>query len=417
MDDGGVRQKPEQQTWMRLWSGLALLCALSLPAIVNARRAAQTPALQPGRNVEDIEESTPAKKKAAGEKTEPYRHAILIESESGKVLFEKDAHTPMPPASMVKMMTTLIALERVQSGAIHLTDPVTASRWAAKMGGSQVYLKEGEVETVEELLKAVMIHSANDAAAAIAEYIAGNTDAFVDLMNEKAEQLGLKETHYYSVHGLPAAAGQKDDEMSAYDLAMLGRELMKYPEAAKWAATTQEPFRDGQFTLVNPNHLLRQYPSADGIKTGFHNKAGFCVTGSAKRNDLRLIVVIMGSTTKKDCFGSAAQLLNQGFASYRMYVPVKQGASLGKEAQVKGGVEDRVAVVPAADVKVFIKRGEEKKVQVEVNTPDRVPAPVKAGQVVGEIVVKMDGVEVGKTQATAAQDVAQASLMKRWWPF
>jgi serine-type D-Ala-D-Ala carboxypeptidase (penicillin-binding protein 5/6) len=394
-----------------------LLCALSLPAIVDARRASQTPAPQPGRNAEDVEESTPAKKKAAGEKVEPYRHAILIEADSGKVLFEKDAHAPMPPASMVKMMTTLIALERVQSGAIHLTDPVTASRWAAKMGGSQVYLKEGETQTLEELLKAVMIHSANDATAAVAEYIAGSTDAFVDLMNERAEQLGLKETHYTSVHGLPAAAGQKDDEMSAYDLAMLGRELIKHPEAAKWASTIQEPFRDGQFTLVNPNHLLRQYPSADGIKTGFHNRAGFCVTGTAKRNDLRLIVVIMGASTKKDCFGSAAQLLNQGFSTYRMYVPVKQGASLGKEAQVKGGVEDRVAAVPAADVKVFIKRGEEKKVQVEVNIPDRVSAPVKAGQVVGEIVVKMDGAEVGKTQATAAQDVAQASLMKRWWPF
>src|SRR5262249_20293874 len=135
-----------------------------------------------------------------------------------------------------------ITLERVQSGAIHLTDPVTASRWAAKMGGSQVYLKEGETQTLEELLKAVMIHSANDATAAVAEYIAGNTDAFVDLMNERAEQLGLKETHYTSVHGLPAAAGQKDDEMSAYDLAMLGRELLKHPEAAKWASTIQEPF-------------------------------------------------------------------------------------------------------------------------------------------------------------------------------
>jgi D-alanyl-D-alanine carboxypeptidase (penicillin-binding protein 5/6) len=410
MYDGGVRRIPEQQLWKQLWSGLAVVSVLLLPALTNARQAAQ-------QNAEDVEESTPPKKKAAGEKAEPYKHAILIEPESGKVLFEKDAHTPVPPASMVKMMTTLIALERVQSGALHLTDPVIASRWAAKMGGSQVYLKEGETQTVEELLKAVMIHSANDATAAIAEHLAGNTDAFIDLMNDRAEQLGLKETRYYSVHGLPAEAGQKDDVMSAYDLAMLGRELMKHPEAAQWASTIQAPFRDGQFTLVNPNHLLRQYPSADGIKTGFHNRAGFCVTGSAKRNDLRLIVVVMGSTTKRDCFGSAAQILNQGFANYRMFVPVKRGAAIGKEAPVKGGVEDRVAVVPAADVKVLVKRGDEKKVQVEVNIPDRVAAPVKAGQVVGDIVVKMDGVEMGRTEATAAQDVAQASLMKRWWPF
>jgi len=236
-------------------------------------------------------------------------------------------------------------------------------------------------------------------------------------MNDKAEQLGLKETHFYSVHGLPPAPGQKDDEMSAYDLAILGREVMKFPEVTKWAATIQEPFRDGQFTLVNPNHLLRQFPGADGIKTGFHNKAGFCVTGSAKRGDLHLIVVVMGATFKRDCFTSAARLLNEGFATYRMLVPVKEGVALGRDAPVKGGVAERVPLVATKDVRVFIKKGEEKKVQVEVDVPDRVSAPVKAGQVVGEIVVKFDGAEVGKASAAAAQDVAQASLWKRWWPF
>src|SRR5882724_3863752 len=398
MKDEGAGQESRARHWREaiIGVGLVLLSILPVPRMVDARR--------PTPQAEDAEDRVPTQKGAKGEKSVPYKYAILMDAETGKVLFEKDAHTASPPASMVKMMTTLIIMEKIRDGALKLSDTVTASRWAAQMGGSQIYLREGESMSVEDLLKAVMVHSANDAATALAEHVAGSTDAFVDLMNDKAEQLGLKETHFYSVHGLPPSPGQKDDEMSAYDLAILGRELMKFPEVAKWAGTIQEPFRDGQFTLVNPNHLLRQYPSADGIKTGFHNKAGFCVTGSAKRNDLRLIVVIMGASTKKDCFGSAAQLLNQGFAGYRMYVPVKQGASLGKEAPVKGGVEDRVAVVPAADVKVFLKRGEEKKVQVEVNTPDRVAAPVKAGQVVGEIVVKMDGVEVGKTQATAAQD-------------
>jgi len=192
---------------------------------------------------------------------------------------------------------------------------------------------------------------------------------------------------------------------------------MKFPEAVEWAATMQEPFREGQFTLTNPNRLLRQFPGANGIKTGFHNRAGFCVTGSAKRGDLRLIVVVLGSTLKRDCFKSAAQILNQGFANYRMLVPVKQGGALGRDAPVKGGVAERVPLVASADVRVLLKKGEEKKVQVEVNVPDRVTAPVKAGQVVGEIVVRLDGAEVGKTQAAAAQDVAQASLWKRWWPF
>ena len=389
--------------------GLVLLSILPIPRAVDARR--------PAPQAEDAEDRVPTPKGAKGEKPVPYKYAILMEAETGKILFEKDAHTPSPPASMVKMMTTLIVMEKIRDGALKLSDTVTASRWAAQMGGSQIYLREGETMTVEDLLKAVMVHSANDAAAALAEQVAGSTDAFVDLMNDKAEQLGLKETHFYSVHGLPPAPGQKDDEMSAYDLAILGREVMKFPEVAKWAATIQEPFRDGQFTLTNPNRLLRQFPGADGIKTGFHNKAGFCVTGSAKRGDLRLIVVVMGATFKRDCFTSAARLLNEGFATYRMLVPVKEGVALGRDAPVKGGVAERVPLVATKDVRVFIKKGEEKKVQVEVDVPDRVSAPVKAGQVVGEIVVKFDGAEVGKAPAAAAQDVAQASLWKRWWPF
>ncbi len=413
----GGRQRSRRHIGERWWWGMTLAIALVVPSLVDAQQRGRTPSPRPAQNAEDVEERPPRKKAAKGEKAEAYKHAILIDAESGKVLFEKDAHTPSPPASMVKMMTTLIAMKRIQEGSLQLTDTVTASRWAQQMGGSQVYLKEGEVQSVENLLKAIMIHSANDATAALAEHIAGSTDAFVDLMNAEAERLGLKETYYYSVHGLPAAAGQQDDTMSASDLAFLGRELLKYPEAAKWGSTIQEPFRDGQFTLVNPNHLLRQYQGADGIKTGFHNKAGFCVTGSAKRGDLRLIVVVMGSQTKRDCFGSASQILNQGFSAYRMYVPVKQGEHLGKDAPVRGGVEEQVAVAPTADVKVLIKRGEEKKVQVEINIPDRVSAPVKVGQVVGEVIVKLEGVEVGKVPIAAAGDVAQASLWKRWWPF
>jgi D-alanyl-D-alanine carboxypeptidase (penicillin-binding protein 5/6) len=397
----------QQRSGLLVWGGM-LLSLLSVPPSVDARRA---------QREEERVESVRTQRGAQGEKLVPYQAALLMEAETGKVLFEKDAHVPWPPASMVKMMTTLVVLDRVRAGALKLDNTVTVSRWAAQMGGSQVYLKEGEVFTVEELLRAVMIHSANDAAVALAEHVAGSTDAFVDLMNDKAEQLGLKESRFHSVHGLPPDPGQEEDLMSATDLALLGRELMKYPEAAQWAAAVQEPFRAGQFTLTNPNHLLRQFPGADGIKTGFHNKAGFCVTGSAKRGDLRLIVVVLGSARKQDCFRSAAQLLNQGFANYRMLVPVKAGVALGREAPVRGGVVDQVPLMAAQDVRVLIKKGEEKKVQVEINVPDRVPAPVTTGQVVGEIIVKFDGAEVGKTSATAAQDVAQASLWKRWWPF
>ena len=364
------------------------------------------------------ERKTRVKKTPKAEKPTAYTSAILIEPETGKVLFEKDPHKPLPPASMVKMMVALIVMEKIRDEAIQLTDTVTVSRWASKMGGSQVYLKEGETMTVEDLLKAMMIHSANDATAALAEYVAGSGEAFVDLMNDRAEKLGLKETRYYSVHGLPPEPGQEDDMMSAADLATLGREVIKFPEIVEWVAMIQAPFRDGEFTLVNPNRLLRDYPGADGIKTGYHNKAGFCVTGSAKRGDLRLIVVIMGAPTKPDCFKSAAQLLNQGFANYRMFVPVKGNAVLeGKDIAVRGGVADHVSLVAKQAVKVLVKKGEEKKVQVEVKVPDRVWAPLTTGQPVGEIVVSFDGAVIGKTEVIAAKDVAQASWWRRLWPF
>lgn len=394
-------RKPYRR-WGAMWVRLLLLCVIT-PVLANA----QTPA-----------SPTDATKKAAkAEKPATYTSAIVVEPETGTILFEKDAHVPLPPASMVKMMTALIVMEKVRDGALKLDEKVTASRWASQMGGSQVYLKEGEVLTVEELLKAMMIHSANDATVALAEHVAGYSDAFVDLMNQRAESLGLKETKYHSVHGLPAEPGQEDDVMSAADLATLGREIVKFPKIVELVAKSQEPFRDGAFTLVNPNHLLRTFPGADGIKTGFHNKAGFCVTGSAMRGDLRLIVVVMGSATKTECFKNAAQLLNQGFATNRMLVPVKGQVVLeGKEVKVRGGVVGTVPIAAKQDVKILVKKGEEKKVKVAVNVPDRVGAPIAAGQAVGDIVVTFDGAEVGKTPALAVNEV-QSTWWWRFWPF
>ncbi|NOT54302.1 MAG: D-alanyl-D-alanine carboxypeptidase [Deltaproteobacteria bacterium] len=394
--------KKPYRRWGAMGARLFLLCVIA-PPLANA----QTPA-----------SPTDATKKAAkAEKPVTYTSAIVVEPETGTILFEKDAHTPLPPASMVKMMTALIVMEKVRDGALKLDEKVTASRWAAQMGGSQVYLKEGEVLTVEELLKAMMIHSANDATAALAEHVAGHSEAFVDLMNQRAESLGLKETKYHSVHGLPAEPGQEDDVMSAADLATLGREIVKFPKIVEFVAKIQEPFRDGAFTLVNPNHLLRTFPGADGIKTGFHNKAGFCVTGSAMRGDLRLLVVVMGSTTKSDCFKNAAQLLNQGFATNRMLVPVKGQVVLeGKDVKVRGGVVGTVPIAAKQDVKILVKKGEEKKVKVTVNVLDRVGAPIAVGQAVGEIVVTFDGAEVGKTQALAVNEV-QSTWWWRFWPF
>jgi serine-type D-Ala-D-Ala carboxypeptidase (penicillin-binding protein 5/6) len=397
-------ERPRKQFGFAFTLGAVFLALLGAPRVANSQ---QPPSTQP---------ATPQAKKT--EKPVPYTSAILIEAETGKVLFEKDSHLPLPPASMVKMMTALIVMEKVRDGAIKLSDTVTVSRWAAKMGGSQVYLKEGEQMSVEELMKAMMIHSGNDATAALAEYVGGYASAFVDLMNDRAAQLGLKDTRFHSVHGLPPEPGQQDDVMSAADLATLGKEIMKFPQIAEWVAKSQEPFRDGQFTLVNPNHLLKTYPGADGIKTGFHNKAGFCVTGSAKQGDLRLIVVIMGTPTRGECFTGAAQLLNYGFATYRMFLPVQGEVVLeGKDIAVRGGVAERVAIAAKQDVKILLKKGEEKKVSVSVRAPERVWAPLTVGQPVGEVVVAFDGTVVSTVPAVATQAIEQASWWKRWWPF
>lgn len=394
-----------QQLVATLTLGAVLWVLLGVPRTGNAQTS---PPAAP---------TAPAQAKKT-DKPVPYTSAILMEAETGKVLFEKDPHVPLPPASMVKMMTLLIVMEKVRDGAIKLSDTVRVSRWASKMGGSQVFLREGEKMSVEELLKAAMIHSGNDATAALAEYVGGYASAFVDLMNDRAAQIGLKETRFHSVHGLPPEPGQQDDVMSAADLATLGREVMKFPQLAEWAGKIQEPFRDGQFTLVNPNHLLKDYPGADGIKTGFHNKAGFCVTGSAKQDDLRLIVVIMGTPTRGACFTSAAQLLNYGFATYRMFRPVQGNVTLeGKDITVRGGVAERVSIAAKHDVKILLKKGEEKKVGVTVRTPERVWAPLSAGQAVGEIVVTFDGAVVSTVPAVAAQEVGKASWWKRWRPW
>lgn len=351
---------------------------------------------------------------AAREELKPYRAALLMEPETGRVLFEDQAHTPYPPASMVKMMTVLVVLDMVRRGALTLDEPVVVSAHASRMGGSQVYLKHGEKFTVRELLEAVMIHSANDASVALAEHVAGTVEEFVDMMNEKARELGLKETVYHSVHGLPPGLGEEDDLMSAYDLALLARALLKYPEAVEWGATKTKPFRGGAFTLYNPNRLLGTFPGVDGVKTGYHRSAGFCVTATAKRGELRLITVIMGSQRRQDCFGSAAKLLRTGFGKYRILTVAKRGELLGVKLPVKDGVARQVDAIAMDDLKALVERGSEKRVQVAFKTPPGgVPAPLEPGVAVASAALVLDGAELAEVPIAAATGVARASIFLR----
>jgi len=314
---------------------------------------------------------------------EPYAAALLMEPETGTVMFENNEHKPWPTASLAKMMIAMIVAEKLADGSLKLSDKVAASHKAAEMGGSQVYLKEGETFSLDDMMKAIMVHSANDASVAVAEYLGGSTEAFVQMMNREAARLGMKDTHYYSVHGLPPAPGQQADVSSAWDEALLARALTRYPQVMQWASIDTAPFRGGAFELRNTNHLVRTFPGFDGLKTGFYYEAGFNVVATAHRGGMRLIAVVLGSPNKLKNFNSAAELLAQGFASYQMRVVGKQGAPIEQTLAVSGGSLASFKPVWGRDLSVMQKRGDETGLKVEFQLPASLAAPIRAGQLVG----------------------------------
>lgn len=261
---------------------------------------------------------------AAKSKYTPYKALVLMDSETGQLLAAEHAHEAVIPASLVKMMVLYLVMEQVQAGTIHFADVVTVSEWASKMGGQQVYLKKGETFTLEQLLDAMVIGSANDAAVAVAEYLAGSTEACVARMNAKAQSLGMTQTEFANVHGLPPSKGQVDNVTTAYDIAVLGRALLtRFPQVLNWTASLRTTFR--QETVANTNrYLLRHVSGVDGLKTGYHRKSGFNVCVTAKRGNRRLIGVVMGSPTKIDRNRVAKELLTAGFASGETLTKLKK---------------------------------------------------------------------------------------------
>ena len=346
---------------------------------------------------------------------EPYKAAVLMELDSGKVLFAQAEHLRWPPASMAKMMTLLLAMEAVKGGTLSLDDPVSTSARASKMGGSQVYLEEGETFPLREMLKAITIASANDASMAVAERIAGSGEAFVELMNQRAKELGLADSEFFTPHGLPPGEGQSPDLMSAADLATLGRELAKYPEAMEWAATVEAPFRNGEFIMRNTNHLIRTYPGANGLKTGYYAAAGFEVTATATRQGLRLLSVVLGVPTKQGSFDQAAKLLTKGFNEFRAIEPVKAGQPIGAEISIAGGTEKSFQGEAAEGFREVLPRAEAQAVQIEVKVPAQVSAPIAKGQVVGEIVARHGDREIKRIPVVAPREIPAVSFWSRWF--
>lgn len=348
-----------------------------------------------------------------------YTAAYVIETSTGQVLFAENEHTPLPTASMAKMMTLLLTMEEIRSGNLKYDTPVTISARASKMGGSQVYLRAGSVWPVKNLIIATMVQSANDAATALAEKIAGSPEGFADMMNQRAQELGLTHTHFYDPHGLPNPQDPAHvNTMCPHDLAILGQEVMKHPFLAALAKVPEMPFRNGTLEKIyNPNHLINPrkanyMPDATGIKTGYSAPAGYCVTASAERNNIKVVAVVMGAKTgggPNGSFANAGRLMNQAFVGYRMVVPAKKGTVVG-QAPVSKGRAKMVPVMPASDASALVKRGQEKGVTVSFQGGP-VTAPVKKGQKVGTIVVQQQGKVLAKIPALAAQDVEK----EPWW--
>lgn len=347
---------------------------------------------------------------AAAATPEPYAEACVMEPTTGTVIFEKNDHQPWPTASLAKMMLMLIVAEKLHDGSLKPTDQITASTKAAKMGGSQVYLKEGETFSLDDMMKAVVVHSANDASVAVAEYVAGSTDAFVQMMNAQAAKLGMKDTHYYSVHGLPPGRGEQADVASGYDQALLARALLKYPDVLRWSSIDTAPFRGGTFVLRNTNHLIRTFPGCDGLKTGFYDKAGFNVVATAKRGNLRLIAVVLGTPHKLTNFKEAAEMMATGFAQYEMHPVASKGSAAPGAIAVTGGSVASIKPIFAGDAAVFTRRDEAAKaVELDYNLPPEVAAPLKAGQQIGTAQIMQDGKAIDTIALVAPVDVPKKS--------
>ena len=330
--------------------------------------------------------------------------AILMDADTGTVLFEQNPDAPLPPASVTKIMTLLLVMEEIEKGNLKYTDMVVTSANAAAMGGSQVYLEEGESMTAEDMIKSVVVSSANDAAVALAEHIAGSESAFVMRMNERARELGMENTSFENTNGLDDTA--TNHVTSARDIAIMSRELLKHTDILKYSSIWMDTIRNGQFGLTNTNRLIRFYKGATGLKTGSTSKAKFCVSATAMRDGMHLICVIMAAPSSDTRNAIATQLLNWGFANYGIY---KNEGSATEPIDVVGGVLDKCNI-KCEGFSAVLKKGDNAKVEMRYVLPKNVSAPIKAGDEIGFIEYTCNGQIIGKSRIISSQDVEKISF-------
>jgi len=330
--------------------------------------------------------------------------AVLMDFASGQILYAKNEDAALPPASVTKVMTLLLIMEELDSGRMNLTDMVSVSDYAASMGGSQVYLEPGEQMSVEDMLKSIVVSSANDAAVAMAEMISGSEEAFVARMNERAAELNMEHTHFENVTGLD------DDTVqhltSAEDIAIMSRELLRHEMILNYTTIWMDTIRNGAFGLSNTNRLIRFYNGATGLKTGSTSKAKFCISATAKRGELHLIAVIMGSPTRDVRNEAAKKLLDWGFANFSVY---RNPAATLEGIRVSGGTVETCRAEYGEFV-YLAGKGTEKDISYEIILPEEIPAPVQCGVRIGEIVYRYGDAEIGRMDITAAETVEKLNF-------
>ncbi len=331
--------------------------------------------------------------------------AILIEAKSGTVLFEQNADEALPPASVTKVMTLLLVMEAIESGKISLNDMVSASAHACSMGGSQIYLEEGEQMSVEDLLKSVVIASANDAAVALAEYVSGSETAFVEAMNKRASELGMKNTHFENTNGLDDTV--ENHLTSARDIAIMSAELLKHKKITEYSSIWMDTIRNGEFGLTNTNRLVRFYKGANGLKTGSTSKAKFCISASAQRGGMTLICVIMAAPTRDIRNAAATALLDYGFANFTLYEAKSEELT---PVKVLGGVKNSCAV-KNQEFSTVVEKKDLSNVKSQVEMKGEVKAPLKTGDTIGKVSYYVGEKCIGWSNIVALEDVKSTNYL------
>lgn len=336
------------------------------------------------------------------------KSSILMDAFTGNIILENNSRERRPMASITKVMSMILVMEAIEKGELALDDMVPVSEYAYGFGGSQVYLKPGEEFTVHEMLKAVAIHSANDATVALAEKIAGSEEVFVAMMNEKAKELGMNDTHFEDCSGLET----ENHYSTAYDIAIASRVVAnEYPKILEYTKIWHDTFRNGEFSLDNTNKLIRHYQGTIGLKTGYISAAGYCLSAVVKRDNLTLISVILGAPDSNTRFAESRKLLDYGFANFETFTLEEKNAEAGI-IEVRKGLKTSVRALLADDVTVLLKKGSKQEIERLANIEPFLVAPVKEGQKVGEIIYKLGEQEIAKVDVVAEESIERASFIK-----